>query len=365
MIRARVSQWFLIAMSCAVLSVAFGAATARAGVWSVDSLSPPSSPGAFLNAVSCPSDSSCAAVGSVDPAEQALSEVENQGVWTASTAPFQTFGAHPGAISCSSPTFCMAVGSTAAVWDGMVWRAVAGGSEDLDLSSVSCSGTTCVAVGSQGEAVTPAVRLWRDGVPSSIAPLTGVMRYPERVYCSSSSRCVAFGDNPCPTCRHPTFVASWNATVSAKWKPIRPRSTRGLAFDGVVSCWTLNSCTGVSGLLTIPKHRDPTKPLPEKYILTHWNGRSWHRLADIPTYDYASIACPSSASCEIVGFAPRPGDRSIAIAGHWNGHRWSSETVPVGGPHTTFRSVSCSSVSQCVAVGIGETAPLAESWRPG
>jgi hypothetical protein len=362
-------RWWLPVLSCAVLSMAFSIASARAGVWSVDSLSPVSSTGAFLNADSCPSGTFCASVGSSN-STTSFSEIHDQGAWTTTDAPFQTFGEHPGAISCSSSTFCMAVGSTAAMWNGTVWSAVSGGGASSDLTSVSCAGTDCVAIGTAGTRDTPVALLWRDGVLSRIAPLAGDIEFPERVYCQGALRCVAFGDNPCPSCRtQRSFVASWSSAAPARWKRLRSPTSAALAFDGLISCRSLSSCTGVSGVLKIPKHLDPTKPIPETDVLTHWNGRSWHRLVGIPTHGYASISCPSSTSCEVVGFDPRPGNRFVAIAGHWDGHFWRSEAVPSVGSSTSFRSVSCASTSQCIAVGIAYsesgTTPLAESWRPG
>jgi hypothetical protein len=132
--------------------------------WSVvPSPNPAGAPFATLIDVSCPSASSCLAVGydakSSEGALHVLSERWNGKTWAVVNVPVPR-GSTNGellAVSCRSASSCYAVGDTTTKtliehWNGTAWSIVAspvpGGTTRVELSGVSCpSSTTCMAVG--------------------------------------------------------------------------------------------------------------------------------------------------------------------------------------------------------------------------
>jgi hypothetical protein len=97
----------------------------------------------------------------------------------------------------------------------------------------------------------------------------------------------------------------------------------------------------------------------------HWNGNKWS-LAAVPDPEtdaggfnaLEGLACTSAANCWAVG-SDNPGDNSPASLNqvlHWNGHKWSAVSVPEpdgtgADASNALVSVSCSSASNCWAVG--------------
>jgi hypothetical protein len=124
-------------------------------------------PGAALYGVSCAGAKACLAVGdwwrTPGGLTHALVERWDGSRWSLLTPAASTAAAF-GGVSCVSPQHCVAVGSKAMgprvkplveVWNGRRrWRVLSApdpsGSQDTVLASVSCVGTTCVAVGRAG-----------------------------------------------------------------------------------------------------------------------------------------------------------------------------------------------------------------------
>jgi hypothetical protein len=128
----------------------------------------------YLSGVSCPSSTSCVAVGyyfgsSTSYDSQALVEQWDGTAWTVTTSanPTGYVGDHLAGVSCVSPTSCTAVGSYFGAstdnadqtlveqWDGTAWTVATSPdtspTDNDSLVGVSCaSGTSCVAVGSYG-----------------------------------------------------------------------------------------------------------------------------------------------------------------------------------------------------------------------
>jgi len=147
-----------------------------------------------LNSVSCPSASSCMAVGTYDRPGPSETEVTFAERWDGSTwrvvptpNPAGTAGLPISlvSVSCSSSSSCVAVGGyskgkfgypLAETWDGSTWSLVQApeppGTSTGGLSGVSCSSpTNCKAAGTfwgKGDVSRPLVEHW-DG--SSLALL--------------------------------------------------------------------------------------------------------------------------------------------------------------------------------------------------
>ena len=81
------------------------------------------------------------------------------------------------------------------------------------------------------------------------------------------------------------------------------------------------------------------------------------------------ISCTAANACEAVGDSINSSGTDLVYAEHFNGSKWSLQTVPspAGATGSYFAAVSCSSSSACTAVGsyttsTGATAMLAERW---
>lgn len=135
---------------------------------------PPGGNGMTLNAVSCSTVSTCAAVGEYDDQsgnQHGALLTWNGTAWTASAAPVPPgVSANPGVtistVSCAEPTGCAAAGDYTdssgnqqgllLTWDGASWTASkaplppdAAASPDVSVSSASCANAiTCAAAGS-------------------------------------------------------------------------------------------------------------------------------------------------------------------------------------------------------------------------
>ena len=89
---------------------------------------------------------------------------------------------------------------------------------------------------------------------------------------------------------------------------------------------------------------------------------------------FNSVSCTSSSNCVAVGDRLNEKSDQVTLAELWNGTSWEmmSSPNPAGADQPELESVSCASAESCVAVGQAEAAgqgkgnvpePLAESWN--
>ena len=208
---------------------------------------------AFANAlfdISCPSDTSCFAVGI--SRDNPLVEQWDGSNWSmvANVPKPADATADLRGISCTSATSCLAVGDAipssgsgplTEKWDGTAWSIVA--SPKIVLTSVSCwSSTGCFAVGSGYNRV-----LAWDGTKWSVAvsdPDNSLLG----VSCSSSTYCIAVGGDD----------AGFGAVASAElwdgkhWSLIAGPKPSGVIGSGLsgVSCVAGAGCLAVGSYLT-------------------------------------------------------------------------------------------------------------------
>jgi hypothetical protein len=66
-----------------------------------------------------------------------------------------------------------------------------------------------------------------------------------------------------------------------------------------------------------------------------------------------AVSCVSDTSCTAVGDGYKGLSTAVTVGTHFNGARWSSETVPfpAGATYVQLHGVSCASATVCVAVG--------------
>ena len=298
---------------------------------------PPGSSNVLAGGISCPSLSSCIAVGGFSlraaPGRYLpLAERWNGAVWSVDPAPVPAgrgLSSRLTSVSCTSPVACIAVGQTvsgnsrrppAALverWNGVTWsieRATGG-----PLISVSCtSGLVCTAIGGGGREAL--AERW-DGMRWSIEPAPHPRRFGgpngqnalASVSCTSRDACVAVGDS------------SWGSVFS-------------------------------SVRITLAEH---------------WNGSQWSVQRSpnpIQLDGFNSVSCPSRGSCIAVGdYTDRAGDATLPLVERWRRGRWSVLATPrnlsIGkAADSTLLAVACFANGNCVAVGDAEGGPFAVTF---
>ena len=247
---------------------------------------------------------------------------------------------------------------------------------------MSCrSRDACVAVGVQGKDG-PLVVNW-NGSRWSIArvPIHGALN---AVSCNSAVSCVAVG----LVGTHSLVLRSqgerWHRQASADVHG--PAGFRGRITTALrsVACWSATGCAAVGTVrsVTTTDCGDDCPVAEASPTAEAWNGQRWLitriRQSPSPTgTEFSSVSCVSRSSCTAVGpFATSaaPPELPATLAEHWAGNSWKRQRTPnpPGVAHYyggTLYGASCSSTSQCMAVGSfsfaaieGETVPLAERW---
>jgi hypothetical protein len=94
-----------------------------------------------------------------------------------------------------------------------------------------------------------------------------------------------------------------------------------------------------------------------------WNGEEWSVIAKTPDntrVHLSGVSCTSSSNCVAVGHhTDESGEEITTLAWHWNGEEWTQEESPngVGSDDNRFTDVSCVSTEFCMA-----TANLLTEW---
>ena len=356
--------------------------------WSTVSSPSPAAPFVGeLSGVSCASASDCFAVGDsiaftpTDLVIKTLVEHWNGSSWSIVASPNATgsiFSALS-AVSCPTTTSCSAVGGSdngnlAEHWDGSRWSIVTAPNGPFPfaqsaslsigfspgLNGVSCpTATGCYAVGETFDG--PLVEHWngvRWGIVSRLTPAGATFAQLDAVSCPGRRHCIAVGTystDPEGATTH-ELIARWNGT---NWALMASPDLPSLfGFGGLtgVSCTTAGDCSAVGG-----SHR-----------VDRWNGASWS-LAPFASSNSSQsqltqVSCPSATNCYAVG-SYLTGTTGKTLVEHWNGSTWSIVTTPnpSGAIDASFSGVSCPGANNCYAVGsydnstTGKT--LVEHWN--
>jgi hypothetical protein len=310
---------------------------------------PPHGLGTNLDGITCPSATTCVAVGHYEDAVSGLeltaAERWEHDRWAPEPVPNppQTFAASLRSVSCGSATVCVAVGSyricancpdwpLAEHWDGTRWRfelpprppACTVGYCDPEgtLSAVSCpSPTACVAVGFS-VAIGSLIQRW-DG-------------------------------------------ATWTTEPGAQ----PPDADQAGPLSGV-SCPSTTLCVAVGSEAT----NDGPRALTERWDSHGWTAETTPAAPNgVVNLGLHAVSCPSVTACRAVGtyqtgtFRPDPAgglvyglltDHTLAL--RRDGDAWVAEPTPdpVGAPYADVLGVACSTVDdgtagagpECMSVG--------------
>jgi hypothetical protein len=181
------------------------------------------------------------------------------------------------------------------------------------------------------------------------------------VACASSKSCVAVGGRS-STSTGPggTLAEKWNGTTWAVVKSPDPPGSTGAVLNGV-ACTSTKNCLAVGNYFT---SSHTTLPAAER-----WNGSKWS-VVSVPApsgatdASLAAVSCTSSTNCQAVGIN---GENTLAES--WNGAKWKivPSPNPVPGKPNDLSGVACPATSECWAVGldfaVSEGAGLTEKWN--
>jgi hypothetical protein len=128
-------------------------------------------------------------------------------------------------------------------------------------------------------------------------------------------------------------------------------------------------CTGAKACVAVGSYYNPSADaqLP---LAASWNGRAW-RVRPIPAPAQTSdshldgVSCAKRTFCSAVGTDVLTSKRWITLAEVWRGHRWRiTPTPPLESLlFNSLNAVSCSSATDCMAVGSEDDQALIERWH--
>lgn len=289
---------------------------------------------AFFEGVSCPSVTICYTAGADGSAGAFILGTNNGGAtWKAQSLPSGVINVL--AISCPSPTTCQAVGSSSILRTtngGASWTSQA---TPKQLSAVACpSLKKCEAVG--GDGTSAYAYTTTNGGMSWTLRATLPAKFMSSIACASTAECEAVGQ----TGKAPVVLRTVNggATWQAQKLPASKESAPALSFVSGVACPSTSTCD-VSG----------TTPTEAVVIATNDGGTSWHHVLNaggIDTLD--GVSCASgTTTCEVVGFNNKTDD-AVLLRTTNGGSSWTPQSAPEG--IDVVESVSCPSVEICEAL---------------
>lgn len=306
-------------------------------------------PDDYLNAVACPSEAQCWAVGQTGsaPGGNTLSEArgpllthETGGRWrTLIAARPVAKGSALEAISCPGTTDCWAVGGNSAGgsaiiehWSGGAWRlAPSPVVHDGELHAVSCASPgACWATGgtqSYSGASGDLLEQWNGAQWRIVRAVAGGLR-PQQFSCPVPGFCTVLGTRS---------GAAAAATYSGgRWTAAAPPP----APPGAGPLPSLFGCTGPAMCLA-------AFPGGTSLVTDAWNGRDW---TPVPTAKLAfpiSLTCAAARGCYVLGMTRS----SHPLALRWRGNNWVPAAMPaaqgIGVGYLT--GVACG--NRCWAVG--------------
>jgi hypothetical protein len=109
-------------------------------------------------------------------------------------------------------------------------------------------------------------------------------------------------------------------------------------------------------------------------LAERWNGSRWSVLPTPPTpggsAQLLAVSCTTTSNCEAVGY---DSGAQLAIGESWDGRQWHLQATPDPGGVATITSlngIACTSLKSCTAVGFAQSSssllpsgPLVEQWN--
>lgn len=285
--------------------------------------------------VTCPADHECVAVGTAHPAEgpgyYAIAEYWDGSRWRSGKAADPGASSRLTAVSCPSATSCYAVGDytpqgspafTPLIehWDGAAWRQLTApvprGTSFGTLADVSCaSRRSCVAVGTDGAG--ELIERWNGHHWSETTPPAPSSAMLYGVSCPSAQSCFAVGATQAPA--GGSLVERWNGRA---WSMATTPTPPGSSYPGLasVSCVSPVRCVAVGDDLN-----------PGVYAVA-WNGRAWRLIATTASGGklglFQQVRCLTATSCVALAATTRVAATQRSEAAFWNGSQWKLTSTP-------------------------------------
>ena len=335
-----------------------------------------------LEGVTCASASDCWAVGKYNNGsiDQTLIERWDGASWAIANSP--NAGAGPdflSGVTCVSTSECWAVGGYSSNdyktlierWDGTSWSIVtspntAGVTDRNALLGVTCiSATECWAVGlsrSGSDPYQPLIERWDGNSWFIVTSPTASGHSLQGVTCASASECWAIGDSWNFGSQN-GLIERWDGT---SWSIVSSSTGAGdllgVTCTSASDCWAVGSTRTSDGIHT-------------QTLIEHWDGSSWTTVTspnpsappgntDTPYIALRGVTCTSASECWAVGqIVTGCGGYYVCSTGQtlverWDGASWSIVSSPNPNPATlprpssnTLSGVTCVVASQCWAVG--------------
>ena len=247
------------------------------------------------------------------------------------------------------------------------------------LNDVSCAtATNCFAVGqaedNAGNIENTLVEQW-NGKVWAIVPSPNPTVLPFSVLagvsCSSTTSCFAVGSHTDGRHDVDTLVEHWNGKV---WAIVPSPNATGLTFSLLLKVWcaSATSCVAVG-------FNDNASRTASTTLVEQWNGKVWSIVASPnptarPDSLLYSVSCSSATNCFAVGWSQSlldPDTVKYTLIEHWNGKAWAIVASPnrSTAPNNNLYGVACVSTTNCFAIGaslsLDETADstLVEHWN--
>lgn len=317
----------------------------------------------YLNSVSCPSTTFCAAVGSA--AAPGLIESWNGSAWSIPVLPTPQGSPYLEGIACTSTSACRAVGFYISAsndqvpltesWNGSTWSITPSpspnGAEDAVLLGVSCTApSACTAVGHSynGSSDQTLIETWNGTAWSIVASpspaATGAVTL-NSVSCPSVSFCVVAGYDVPNSSTEATLIETWNGVSWSITSSPNPSASGTVQLLGV-SCTSQSFCSAVGYFVA--------STAVVGALTETWNGAAWSITPSPVGGALMGVACASPSGCIAVGdtSAQPIGGIPQTLIQDWNGSVWS--VTPSPSPGSTFNQlngVSCAGPTLCTAVG--------------
>ena len=128
-----------------------------------------------------------------------------------------------------------------------------------------------------------------------------------------------------------------------------------------VSCTSSAACTAVGFSRS---GSGATVALAERWDGSSWKIQNTPSPAGATTAVLSSVSCSSRTNCIAVGYYINSAGHTSILSEAWDGTAWSQQNtpVPIGGPYSLLNGVSCSSAKACIAVGKDNVGTLAMAW---
>jgi hypothetical protein len=388
----------LAAVALGILPLSAGtaavAAPAPGSAWTIQAS--PNEPGATastLTAVSCVKTGPCAAVGTYYtatglPKHQYTLALERTGTkWVLEPTPtikgvgYSLFSG----VSCVSASSCLAVGYTvtsaadnpkvralAERWNGTSWAVVsppapAGSDPWAVLDDVTCPTTAyCLAVGGyftnlDSQQEQPLAEAWNGTSWTQLdAPNPKAENGSEftSVDCVFAGACEVDGDYDYADVAQSVFAYGYNGTSWTSQTQVNPSGQEDNA-DNSISCSSASACTS-AGFWTSTS--TAILGLAERWNGTAWSRPTLPRPAKSETDELSGVACTTATACSAVGDSATSSSSTVSatMAMTWNGTSWKLASTPTPTGGGAFAAVSCTTATDCVAVGSASASTLVE-----